>query len=341
MSTISCFIFFISNKLLPRVERGRLYKELSMSPRPYLEDPESDWEGKPVDPIAFAGFSIHSLPTELLSMIFAHLSEFPDFLVFALTSEKLFRIAERTIHTVIHHPGPWAGHRLICAGDYLKTEDIPKGILDKYMRRKVKPCAEEGDWYSKGPTLYNYAHQRFPWAEIPRPIDLIDFMDKRRHEYRTLISSQIMQEIFDWLGYDPKESRRKEKPPQREKERLVLRNFTKKQYVLEDGKYPLGTALLARICYSSSESCISCEACDEWDIFDEIELTRGTWAGDRFDVISADDFFLKAGEIAPVGWTDVSEEALEVVKLIYRCGYDHRGYEEEETEGYYNNSDSD
>lgn len=93
----------------------------------------------PVYPPEFSRASIQTLPQELISMIFSYIPEFLAFLVFALASEKLFRVARITIHSVIQSTGPWTEHRLFCASDNLQVADIPKSILDEDMRKLVKP----------------------------------------------------------------------------------------------------------------------------------------------------------------------------------------------------------
>lgn len=77
----------------------------------------------------------------------------------------------------------------------------------------------------------------------------------------------------------------------------VLRNLSKQVYVLDsklaEAKYPfsLGEAIIIRTQWSQSPCEIS---------------AFGDWTGDRFDIRSA--------EHIPVGWTDVSDETIEILQ---------------------------
>ncbi|KAF8577915.1 hypothetical protein K439DRAFT_1664000 [Ramaria rubella] len=109
----------------------------------------------------------------------------------------------------------------------------------------------------------------------------------------------------------------------------TLRNMSKKEYVTanrisqitkdftkggcyNDGPYidgiGLGHVLLSQICWSSDPS----KAMD--DSLDDINLTRGRWAGDRFDITSQP---VPSDE----GWKDVSEDMVRIIEIIWDSEY--------------------
>ncbi|EDR04036.1 uncharacterized protein LACBIDRAFT_330974 [Laccaria bicolor S238N-H82] len=80
---------------------------------------------------------------------------------------------------------------------------------------------------------------------------------------------------------------------------LILRNLTKKQYVRDDPtSTTLGTVLLARICWSSDPS--------RSMAYEGHDLTRGVWAGDRFDITTLDR--LEEDESTSGLWTTLARK---------------------------------
>lgn len=106
--------------------------------------------------------------------------------------------------------------------------------------------------------------------------------------------------------------------------RTILRNLSRHEYVRHDalekvrGKYERvtwGSVLLCQICRST---------------FGDREPTgvsRGVWAGERFDIISADALDhmdgseLKDGKGETVEWKDVSDETMKVVEACWKHGW--------------------
>ncbi|KAF8993371.1 hypothetical protein BDQ17DRAFT_1546090 [Cyathus striatus] len=102
---------------------------------------------------------------------------------------------------------------------------------------------------------------------------------------------------------------------------IILRNLSKKEFVRGDGlgkwrgvsKISIGHTLLARICWSSDPSA-------SMYIPDDLpHITRGAWAGDRFDLVLRDDV---AGVLESDEWKDTTEELKTyVVKLFQADGH--------------------
>ncbi|KZO92454.1 hypothetical protein CALVIDRAFT_601459 [Calocera viscosa TUFC12733] len=167
----------------------------------------------------------------------------------------------------------------------------PHSISYGYSRNKTRNPA----------TLYNYATQHYH--------GFINAQKTLRTAVRDLHGAPKIAVEKTYLGYGFDSG----KP-------LVLRNLSKKRYVrsgavdvlneqifawygkvgfshgAQDGAYCLGDALVCRICWSSDGSTSMTEAPDD--------LTCGPWAGDRFDVITQDEFGEKEDRDQ---WHDASE----------------------------------
>ena len=110
---------------------------------------------------------------------------------------------------------------------------------------------------------------------------------------------------------------------------LVLRNLSKHEYVREEainvdsfvkwgdptGEIGLGQVVLSRICWSTDNSRA---------MRYEGDIHRGVWAGDRFDIITIDQFKLVDGEKE---WKDVSDEVAKEVTEIWGSEYGEKWLE--------------
>ncbi|KAF8997407.1 hypothetical protein BDQ17DRAFT_1429088 [Cyathus striatus] len=164
----------------------------------------------------------------------------------------------------------WARDRIICVGDNLIGNDIPRGLLSEDELEELFDF-EEGGFYDqllescsrfKSPTAFQ--HTTYP---------------------------------KEYSGY-------------------VLRNLSKKEYIRGDnaprqleGGSSIGHALFACICWS--EPLLG----PEYMIIEGLpDISRGMWAGDRFDVVLYEDV-MKALEFD--GWKDVSDEVKRHVEAIF------------------------
>ncbi|KAK0484289.1 hypothetical protein EDD18DRAFT_706952 [Armillaria luteobubalina] len=93
---------------------------------------------------------------------------------------------------------------------------------------------------------------------------------------------------------------------------MVLRNLTKHVYVRRDVvveelaneqyRGDIGTVLLTNICWSDDSSCAM-----------GLDLSRGGWAGDRFDVVPLSS--VEEDE----EWEDVTEDQVKLTRLALNC----------------------
>lgn len=90
-----------------------------------------------------------------------------------------------------------------------------------------------------------------------------------------------------------------------------------------DGNPGLGQVLLSRIGWSSDPSC-------SMPYNEHLQLHRGSWAGDRFDVRVLDDVIQSMKNEG--GWTDISRTAAKDVYELYKDDFCLGDFQEERQE---------
>jgi hypothetical protein len=245
------------------------------------------------------------MPIDIHLLIFEMLEEFADVLCLALSCERMFRSGEKRILATSKESVPWARHRLICVGDYLKNEDIPHGLLTSEEQEELNQGYDDPEGLE--PTIYGLALDRFQVVEKKRPLFLLHHQFRSHtNDFDTRVNYGVLKDIVKWLDHESDIDKSK---PKGDSE-LILRNLTKKQYVRANStSTALGTVLLARICWSSDPSCSMA--------YDGHELTRGVWAGDRFDITTLDQ--LEEGTTGV--WTDVSKEVDDEMEGIWESEF--------------------
>ncbi|KAF9464921.1 hypothetical protein BDZ94DRAFT_452456 [Collybia nuda] len=204
--------------------------------------------------------------------------------------------------------GEWAGDRIICLGDY--AQDLPKGTLtDDETRLFARLTRQAGSDNSEGNDSGVTEEKDIP--DKTGPIRLYDiaeeYFEKPKGEY------------FSGEFYSD--------------EVYVLRNLTKREYVRADevilhrdeidgpslgrsavGHRPgLGEVLLSRISWST-DSTANMSYDEEGD-----GITRGVWAGDRFDIQPIESITSDSGHVR--GWKNVSKEVAEEITAIWTSEY--------------------
>ncbi|KAJ7196046.1 hypothetical protein GGX14DRAFT_673708, partial [Mycena pura] len=259
--------------------------------------------GELLSPAEMYPTTLVNLPVETIHEIHAHIDGFHDLLFLSATCQVLWEIGRGEMHRrVIELAGTysWAGDRIICVGDYLRNDDIPASLLS----------AEEEDFLSTREeneeelNLFNY-----PQTEIHSPYRkdaaLARLLD-RCIPYLNDLDALVISQLRDFKSL-------KQPAPR------VLRNLTRQQYVRESAILELqneyddigfGEVVLCRICLSSDPMTSMSQRYAG-------DIHRGVWAGDRFDVVSAE--WLVTG--AASGWTDVSNEVLKEVEEIWIAEY--------------------
>lgn len=164
--------------------------------------------------------------------------------------------------------------------------------------------------------LYQYAYYKTPDADRLVDLRLGELRPyKRADQHWPWDTSGVLSDVYSipdagsWFETDW--------PYRRWEGVMVLQNLSKKVYVRSDtfaidGSDPVwgfGRALVFRISWSTESSCnMSYEG-----------LTRGVWAGDRFDVVRLSTFQADVGE---GDWSDVTQEVKDEMIAIAKSDYD-------------------
>ena len=240
------------------------------------------------------------LAIELITMIFKEVDDLYDAIMLGLTHDTLMVIGWEHIRALlVQDSAPWAGTRIIIAGDY--ADDVPEGLIseeekEEFSRLYLKEVGEELETLN----LYRVFYSLFDEDESPTT----------RKDYDRLWS--LSREEMS-LAYRITE---RERDKYQSEKGWVLMNQTKEEYVTSMAASRIlpsmdatdarcfGELIYSRICWS-----LDCSTAMRL----RRDLHRGVWAGDRFVIVAMDDF-----EAMPSakGWKDVSAEAAEWVNAI-------------------------
>lgn len=252
-------------------------------------------------------------------MIFQELHELSDRLALAMSSQMLYSAGFKIVQESLADAAAFClGHRIVCLGDNVETEDLPPGFTEK-DKEELRVWGESWEWY---PSYYSYACEEFgevlpilspyAWIKAWGPVDRYQYL----WNYRVSIAEQ------EALG----RMLELESPPLSPE--WALCNLTKREYVKakdvmhamrvsfsdhNTAYHALGAVLMCRICWSSDAGFV--------DLWYGEGINRGVWAADRFEVTTLD----RIADLKPVQggkegeWTDVSDEAVEELKERLEC----------------------
>ncbi|KZO92457.1 hypothetical protein CALVIDRAFT_504274, partial [Calocera viscosa TUFC12733] len=286
---------------------GSLLRPLSaLPPMPWLSPDDGGYCASPPANCA----PLLRLPPELLYIIGKHLDCVEDRISLAATCHLLWAAIAPILAPWFEH-ATWAGCRIMCLGDYMR--DLPCDALLSDMEH-AELHGQSPDGEPQPATLFGYACHHYGraidnWEELLVTVCRLDLQGAPDTALRQVLFKSVY--------------------PLRSGQPLVLRNLSKKLYVrsgavdvlneqlfsqdtevgIEKNRvgYCLGDALVCRICWSSDPSC------SMWEVPED--LTRGPWAGDRFDVITQDEFGEKEDYDQ---WADASQEVCEVLRQCWR-----------------------
>lgn len=246
----------------------------------------------PLSPIKKIGpnkpSTFEELPGEIIEHIFESLGSFENMLTLALSS---YRFLELSRTCILKHfkatISPWAGKRLICAGDYARSH--PKDFLTKEELEELK-----------GVNLYIFgAYGYLDVIPSIRKVALGDFgsVDKyAKGANKDKIANKLIEECKTENFFSGKPN--------------VLRNLVTKEYITKEdveqhtGSYTFDicTVLMFQICWSDDLGLLQGTDLGE-------KLFKGRWAGQRFDITTAD----KVNET----WANISKKATKFVCRVF------------------------
>ncbi|KAL1696472.1 hypothetical protein GGG16DRAFT_120752 [Schizophyllum commune] len=210
---------------------------------------------------------------------------------------------------------PSAEHRLICVGEYTEPDDIPPGLeLSEEEKEELNNTVEdEDDGEECCATLSNIPSKD---SIERRDLESVLFSESRWkwHVYYIPGLTGVMHKLIPTRPskFDPS---------------LVLRNLSTRQYVRgqaikefnqtvvpghngREGMVPcLADAIMPRVCWAS-------DGCMSINYEGPLQVHRGVWAGNRFDIVP-EDLFLAECKSSDQPWTDVSAEVIAEVEAIW------------------------
>ena len=210
---------------------------------------------------------------------------------------------------------PSAEHRLICVGDYTEPDDIPPGLeLTEEEKEELDGTVEdEDDGEEYCATLSNIPSKG---SIERRDLESVLF-GECRWKWRVYFIPGLTGVMHKLIPTRPSES----------DPTLVLRNLSARQYVRgqaikefnqtvvpghngREGMVPcLADAIMPRVCWASDGS-------TSLNYEGPLQVHRGVWAGNRFDIVP-EDLFLAECKNSDQPWTDVSAEVVAEVEAIW------------------------
>ena len=253
--------------------------------------------------------------TEIVACIFDEINSAGDCFSLALTSRRCWLIGRPRMKAfILEHATSmsWAGDRIVCVGDYLDYTDIPEGVLTTEELEELTALNEAlDDRYFGGYGLTYLCNKK---------------LRKDDFDPQSLVRNFLCgyQDRIPQWGHNKLRSltRLRYRKPD------VLRNISKRQYVrraallemrqtcpnhwqfrhFQFKHVDLGHVVFSRFCWST-DSCVSMRY--------NGPIYRGVWAGDRFDITSADALEERDENGQQIEWVDVTEEVLEEMRHIW------------------------
>lgn len=229
-------------------------------------------------------------------MIYNFMRISKDAIALSLTCKRLLFVSLKQIHLLLHDAAsPWAGHRLMCIGDYAEDKDLTQGLLSsenaEYLKRKETNFTTH---------VSNYCAR----VNQHRPLHMPDYLYRQERSLQTQVETRQFIKLLN--------TTKRYYPQFDTAQTWVLCNLTKREYVRDEtvkahGKAGFGAFLLSRICWSSSvDTSMSYEG----------NICRGVWATDRFEITTID-----RPRDGAEGWKDVGDEMGEEMAAIWRSEY--------------------
>ncbi|KPI45044.1 uncharacterized protein AB675_2563 [Cyphellophora attinorum] len=288
------------------------------------------------------------LPTEVHRRIFDELKEDIDATIcLGATTRYFWSIAKEHLHVYCKARfGRWAGEPLVCVGDYAKRSDYPPGLFSdeelEIMRQKgcdvpgqddyveySNPIDDDadsvdGDGYDTPNKSWEFRLQSYVKPYLACKADMSG-TSLQTHMigncYRNIGKADIStSRIIDWdlwtmadmENFLPKS------------EAYILRNLTTKQFARAEAialepEYVhgpfidglgFGHVIRARICWSADPSS---------SMHDVTNITRGLWAGHRFDIVTLGMHDEETRASLGDAWEDVSDEVAKEVRRIFEA----------------------
>ncbi|KAJ5798386.1 uncharacterized protein N7503_007682 [Penicillium pulvis] len=248
--------------------------------------------------------SLYALPSKVHNLIFDSLDEIEDVLSLSLVNRYFWAVGLTHIEDrIVSFLAPWAGERIICVSDDSDPSDFPPGLLSADEQADLAQLIRvhhidtftiDNKWKKTGSqSLSQRLENQFKRWEAEHPMSEAD---------RTEILMGLKPEMLEFYPRD---------------QPWILRNLTTKEYVRSEvialkesfihgpqiDVLGFSEVLISRISWSSRPI----------DVGHGLNLSHGKWAGHRFDIVPLSCVPKSASQ----GWTDVSNEILREMDLIF------------------------
>ncbi|KAL7813706.1 hypothetical protein V8C26DRAFT_153836 [Trichoderma gracile] len=262
--------------------------------------------------------SILSLPTELHHKVFDHLDDLQDVVSLGLANQHFSKLAPEHVHNrIAGEYGRWANEKLVCVGDDIEPGDFPPGLFSRAQLRVINKHFgfEEPESGPMMLTLQHLANSSLtrvcPTENYKVQLIREQFSASPGVTNAMLARLGLPLDIKGWDKYFPRG------------EPWILRNLTTKELVRAEAiatsqecvQGPVldfmgfGEAIITRICWSSSGN----------GIRGAPKISRGVWAGHRFDITTLARHQEETGDGRE--WTDATDEVAKEVDNIWRSNF--------------------
>ncbi|KAI0719356.1 hypothetical protein C8T65DRAFT_53682 [Cerioporus squamosus] len=298
-------------------KQGSLVRSITLP----FQSPELDahWERLEHTPPVINNKGLLSLPDELLLDILELLKQWEELVILAVTCRRLYVLSLKRLNQGrAQLSAPWAGCRIICAGESATFRDLPATLLKVGERAFIDAKFKDKNLNDDDDEARYGGLSCFEWDESMLHRGAFSY----RHDWLQKFKSSSDREMFKIVASVTF-------PPKRTD--WVLCNMMKKEYVrasalaelarkpndaqpfLPRCRLDLGHALLTRICWSN-------EALPNTP--PKMNMHRGPWVGDWFCITTLDRL---GGPWQPVEepqwWTDVSKQVVKDLVQVSRVMY--------------------
>ncbi|KAI0440648.1 hypothetical protein F4803DRAFT_526831 [Xylaria telfairii] len=304
---------------------GSGWRDHGYSSKPYKNKP-SNGKSSPSTTVS----SLCSLPAELHHRIFFFIPFTEDVVSLGMTNQYFWSIALQYMEDYyISSFGTWAGKKLVAVGDDVEPGDFPPGLFsaeeleaefDAFRQLQI----DVPDWRDYEEQLvpeepFTLAHFVFEEvSEVSKPKNPVHQADRLigACARRGIVMDPAWPSVRDKLHIESEVYWAQD-------EQWILRNLTTKQIVRSEAialspdyiEGPhieflgFGEVLLSRIAWSTYS---------DVSMSDPTNISRGVWAGHRFDIITRSKHETETGG---EGWTDVSDEVKTEIADIWEKNY--------------------
>ncbi|KAL7894799.1 hypothetical protein HDV64DRAFT_258513 [Trichoderma sp. TUCIM 5745] len=279
--------------------------------------------------------TIFDLPAEVHHLIFDSCDFIEDIICLGLTTRYFWAFAREYLHDY-YTPflGRWAGENIVCVGDYVERGDFPPGLFSveeaNDLRQKTfeEPFDEDDDDDDDDYDLPPVFHPKEPFTLYHFTSPTISDMEKRLNLWSMSSDIHLLcreRSIYDDAAFRLTSSEMliTESTYFPRDQPWILRNLTTKEYVRSEAialrpeyiRGPdidvlgFGEVVLSRICWSTSDSV---------SMADTSNISRGVWAGHRFDITTV---ARHRDETKEADWRDVSQEVASEIAGIWESNY--------------------